>query len=265
MTSYAESVCGDVAASASDVISLCSWQCEVHDGTPGPDKSPSCSLARPLVLLRALFRLPSDHSLPSLLLLRPTLRLLLPLPSPSLVLRRRHCHRRLRVASNCSAVAAVSPPTATTVSLARSLARSVDVGSAATATVTVVEIIVGEREREGWRAAARGQRRPAFPLSVLEAVAPSPWRPPTPTRSEWCHERASGRRGKEEARRRRLRWARREGAGFVKEERGTRERLPARKGEKERERGREGERSKGNFDRSRLQSGLRPCPTAARR
>ena len=55
-------------------------------------------------------------------------------------------------------------PRRTTVSLARSLARSVDVGSAATATVTVVEIIVGEREREGWRAAAaRGQRRPAFP------------------------------------------------------------------------------------------------------
>ena len=47
----------------------------------------------------------------------------------------------------------------------------------------------------------------------------------------------------------------------MKEERGTRERLPARKGEKERE----GERSKANFDRSRLQSGLRPCPTAARR
>ena len=124
MTSYAESVCGDVAASASDVISLCSWQCEVHDGTPGPDKSPSCSLARPLVLLRALFRLPSDHSLPSLLLLLPTLRLLLPLPSPSLVLRRRRCRRRLRVASNCSAVAAVSPPTATDDRIARSLARS---------------------------------------------------------------------------------------------------------------------------------------------
>ena len=65
MTSYAESVCGDVAASASDVISLCSWQCEVHDRTPGPDKSPSRSLARSFSSVLSSVSRPTTHSLPS--------------------------------------------------------------------------------------------------------------------------------------------------------------------------------------------------------
>ena len=150
MTSSAESVCSEVVASALEVVSLCSWQCEVHDGTPEPDKNPSRSLARSFCFVLSSVSRPTTHSLPSCCFVLHCGCCCPSLPSPSLVLRRRRCRRRrLRVASNSSAVAAVSPPTATTVSLARSLARSVDVGSAATATVTVVEIIVGEREREG--------------------------------------------------------------------------------------------------------------------